>query len=209
MPSVENKQHKGLKRTLVIVITTVVAVCLVLVAYFIPKGSTENISKPPGISRVVFSEHDDITYATPVRLKIPSISVDTTIEQVGLTPDGAMGVPSSQNTVAWYKPGKHPGEKGSAVISGHFGTWDDGEQSVFDDLHTVQKGDKIYIEDDAGGVTTFVVRETRNYDKDADTSDVFKSNDGKSHLNLITCAGDWNYSQKSYTDRLVVFTDKE
>jgi hypothetical protein len=37
---------------------------------------------------------------------------------------------------------------------------------------------------------------------------VFASNDGGAHLNLITCAGEWNKGKKSYSERLVVFADK-
>jgi hypothetical protein len=57
--------------------------------------------------------------------------------------------------------------------------------------------------------TTFVVRESRSFNPNADASDVFNSNDEKSHLNLITCEGSWNKDSKSYSQRLVIFTDKE
>ncbi len=144
----------------------------------------------------------------PVRLKIPSINIDASVEYVGLTPDGAMDVPKERANVAWFDPGTRPGEIGSAVIAGHYG-WKEGKASVFDNLYKLRKGDKIYVEDDKGAVISFVVRESRRYDPDADASDVFSSNDGKSHLNLVTCEGVWDEVSKSYSKRLVVFTDKE
>ena len=144
----------------------------------------------------------------PVRLKIPSIKVDAAIGRVGLTPDGAMDVPKNPDEVAWFEPGKRPGENGSAVIAGHYG-WKNGKAAAFDDLSQLRKGDKAYVEDDKGATISFVVRESRNYDPKADASDVFGSNDGKPHLNLITCEGAWNEAEKSYSNRLVVFTDKE
>jgi hypothetical protein len=54
-----------------------------------------------------------------------------------------------------------------------------------------------------------VVREIKKYDLSADTKDVFVSNDGKSHLNLITCAGIWNPILGTHSKRLVIFADKE
>ncbi len=145
----------------------------------------------------------------PIRLKIPKINVDAAVEYVGLAPDGAMDIPKSPDGVAWFELGPRPGDNGSAVIAGHYGRWKNGEGSVFDDLNKLRKGDSIYVEDGKGVIITFVVRASRRYDQNADASDVFVSNDGKPHLNLITCEGVWNKVSKSYSKRLVVFTDKE
>ena len=144
----------------------------------------------------------------PIRLRIPKIGVDAAFEYVGLTPDGAVGVPSGPASVAWFNLGPRPGEKGSAVIDGHYG-WKNGIPAAFDNLYKLQKGDELYIEDEKGAVTTFVVRELRTYGENEDASGVFGSSDGKAHLNLITCEGVWSAAKKSYSDRLVVFTDKE
>ncbi|MDO8443215.1 MAG: class F sortase [bacterium] len=144
----------------------------------------------------------------PTRLKIPSINVDASVEYVGLTPDGAMDVPKERANVAWFNLGPRPGDNGSAAIAGHYG-WKDGKGSAFDNLYKLRKGDKIYVEDDKGVITTFVVRESRRYNPKMDASNVFSSNDGKPHLNLITCEGVWDKVSKTYSKRLVVFTDKE
>lgn len=142
-----------------------------------------------------------------IRLKIPKIQVDALVESVGLTPEGMMDAPEGPTNAGWYNLGVRPGEEGSSVIDGHSG-WKNNIPAVFDNLHKLQKGDKIYVEDNKGVITTFVVREFRIYDPEADASEVFVSSDGKSHLNLITCAGDWNETTKSSSKRLVVFTDK-
>jgi LPXTG-site transpeptidase (sortase) family protein len=144
----------------------------------------------------------------PVRLVIPEIAVDAAVEDVGLTPQGAMAAPEGPTDVGWFDLGPRPGESGSAVIAGHEG-WKDNTAAAFDDLYKLQKDDKIYIEDGQGAMTTFVVREIRTYDQNGDASDVFSSGDGKAHLNLITCEGTWNAAQKSYSNRLVVFADIE
>ncbi|MDP3988772.1 MAG: class F sortase [bacterium] len=152
-------------------------------------------------------EQKEARVGLPVRLTIPSIKVDAPVEYVGLTPEGAMDVPGERAHTAWFELGKRPGENGSAVIAGHYG-WKN-SKAVFDDLYTLQKGDKIYVEDENGEVISFVVRESRSYDPEADASDVFGSLDGRSHLNLITCEGVWDSVSKTYSNRLVVFADKE
>jgi LPXTG-site transpeptidase (sortase) family protein len=144
----------------------------------------------------------------PLRLKIPKINVDATIEYVGLRSNGEMDVPKDTANVAWFNLGPPPGQIGSAVMAGHFGVLENGEGSVFDNLKKLRKGDQIYVEDDKGANITFVVRENRSYDADADASSVFTSSDGKSHLNLVTCQG-WDKVSESYTKRFVVFTNKE
>ncbi len=141
----------------------------------------------------------------PARLKIPSIKVDATIEQVGLTPDGAMDVSKGPDDVAWFSLGPRPGEKGSAVIAGHRG-WKGGRVAVFDNLDKLHKGDKIYVEDNKGKFVSFVVRETHIYDREAYAPEVFGSEDGI-HLNLVTCVGAWDKLNKTSTKRLIVLTD--
>jgi sortase A len=144
----------------------------------------------------------------PVRLRIPKIGVDAALEYVGLTADGEMGVPEGPSNAAWFDAGPRPGEEGTAVIDGHYG-WKDDIPAVFDDLIKLQKGDKIYVEDQGGTTIAFVVRDVRTYAENESTSGVFVSSDGKVHLNLITCEGVWSAASKSYSERLVVFADEE
>lgn len=143
----------------------------------------------------------------PVRIVIPKMGTNAPIELVGLTAEGAMDIPKAPNSTAWFSQGPRPGEVGSAVIAGHFG-WRDGIPAVFDNLHTLQKGDRLYVEDGSGKIRTFVVRELRTYGEYENASDVFASYDGGSHLNLVTCQGVWNKTLRSYSKRLVVFTDR-
>lgn len=143
----------------------------------------------------------------PVRIVIPSIGLDATIEKVALADDGSMDVPKQPFNTAWYELGPRPGEAGSAAIAGHV-DWKNGAKAVFADLHKVKPGDRIELQDDNGEVISFVARESRRFDAAADAIDVFTSNDGKAHLNLITCAGAWDKRTRQYAERLVVFTDK-
>ena len=144
----------------------------------------------------------------PIHLKIPTINVEAAITYVGVKPDGTMDVKSDPDSVYWYEFGPRPGEKGNAVIAGHYG-WIGDKGSVFNNLNKLNKGDKILIIDENGIVITFIVSGSRDYTPEADASAVFKSSDGKSHLNLITCEGVWDNVKKTRSSRLVVFTDKK
>lgn len=177
-----------------------------LFLYFMPRHISESITALPITS---LQNPAQTAYGLPIRLTIPVIQVDSAIEYVGMASDGSMSAPKKQEDVAWYQLGSRPGDIGTAVIAGHFGTWDNGKGSVFDNLDKLQKGDKVTVVDDGGTTITFIVKGRGNFGSNADATDIFRSSDGKSHLNLITCEGVWNTSSQSYPSRLVIFADKE
>jgi len=142
-----------------------------------------------------------------MHLQIPALALDAVVEQVGLTANGAMDTPNNPADTAWFDMGIYPGQVGSAVIDGHL-DWVNGETAVFAHLDSIRPGDVITIED-AQGSTAFVVRGLQTYAQYDSTAGIFSSSDGKAHLNLITCEGVWSDVSQSYSDRLVVFADKE
>lgn len=180
--------------------------------YVLPTPS-RNEPKSPAVGAVTPHKQEsvkqpEVSYGLPVRLKIPKINIDATIEHMSLTPKGDMQEPAKLQNVGWYKFGSHPGNKGSAVIAGHYGL-NSKDASIFNKLHTLSRDDAVYVEDEKGATATFIVRELKTYDKNAAAPEVFSSSDEKAHLNLITCAGTWQKAQQTYSDRLVVFTDNK
>jgi len=123
-----------------------------------------------------------------------------------VTPDGRMDVPAGSVNVAWFALGPRPGQIGSAVIGGHFGILN-GIPFVFYNLDKIKVGDKIYVLNDKGETLAFITRSISSFDRNADATTVFTSNDHLAHLNLITCEGTWNLVNDTYPKRLVVFTD--
>jgi LPXTG-site transpeptidase (sortase) family protein len=158
------------------------------------------------IQNIALSEQASL--GLPIRLKIPKINLDAIIESAGFTADGAVDVPKGPANVSWFNLGSRPGENGSSVIVGHYGIWKNGQGSVFNNLYQLRQGDQLFVEDDKGAIIAFVVRESRRYNPDENAPEVFNSSDGKPHLNLITCDGAWDEISKTYSQRLVVFTDK-
>ena len=199
----------AMKQTLFTIVVSELVVFSALLFYFIPKNldlitARKVQGSEPLIANVTISNKQVVVNnELSSHLKIPTIGVNAIIENVGLTPDGAMDIPKSQEEVGWFEPGARPGDIGSAVIAGHYGA----KTSVFNNLHRLLKGDIIFVEDDKVKVISFVVRESRSYNLNADASIVFGSDDGKPHLNLITCEGIWDKATKTYSDRLVVFAD--
>jgi LPXTG-site transpeptidase (sortase) family protein len=199
-----SRQHRRralLFIALILLVPTAVAVLLLSPARIGRSGSQPLETTPPTVST------QKMHIGFPLRLKISIINVDAVIAYAGLTPDGAMEIKKDPTEVAWYDRGPRPGENGSAVIAGHYGFLN-GKGSVFNDLHTLIKGDVISVVDDRNNTYSFIVRESRTYNPAADASGVFNSNDGKAHLNLITCEGTWNNAQATYSDRRVVFTER-
>ncbi len=198
------------KLLIIVVAELVIALALALFSYFSAGNSTKkNFTAPveiaviPPIHQPVSLPASEPTFGLPVRLKIPAINVDAVVEAVGLTSAGAMDTPKNPDGVGWFDLDSRPGNTGSAVIAGHYGIWKNGQETVFNNLNKLRPGDKITVLDNAGTAISFVMRQSRNFDPNADASSVFVSGDAKSHLNLITCEGIWNDKTKSCSERLV------
>ena len=195
-----------LQRPLLTTTTAVFAILLLLfsmfsfhTAFFAKSSQLKAIE--PEVKKI---EDQAVHFGLPTRLKIPAINVDSSVQKVSVNSDGEMGVPSNITDVGWYSLGTRPGVIGSAVISGH-SDGEQGEVGVFSNLDKLNSGDRIYVENDQGVTLTFVVRESRSYNPGF-ADEVFNQG-GYAHLNLITCDGFWNNSARSYSKRLVVFTD--
>ena len=144
-----------------------------------------------------------VVYSFPSRLIIPKLDVDTNIVQMCITATGNMEAPVTNKATGWYKYGARPGNVGSAVIDGHLGL---SNEAIFGKLDQLAIGDTISVIDDQGSTILFIVKRIATYERDSDATEIFTSQAG-SHLNLITCNGDWESHQATYSKRLVVFSD--
>jgi len=152
-------------------------------------------------SKLIKDEREGIV---PDRIRIPAIEVDAKIQRTPLLDNGQMGVPDVGDEPGWYEQGYLPGEPGNAVIAGHV-DWTDGP-AVFYDLNKLKPGDEVHVESSDGKNLTFVVQRMETYPMDdSPVRSIFGFSNG-SHLNLITCTGDWNKEGRFYEDRLVVYT---
>jgi hypothetical protein len=148
-----------------------------------------------------------IVVGLPVKLKIPKIKVDASIEYVSLAADGAMDTPKNYNNTAWYQLGPRPGEPGNAAIAGHVDSKTG--KAVFWDLPKLQPGDEVFVTGDDGVERKFIVKSVESYKReDAPLDKIFGPSTGR-ELNLITCDVDsgFNRTTSSYGGNVVVYTE--
>jgi LPXTG-site transpeptidase (sortase) family protein len=139
-----------------------------------------------------------------MKLEIPSISVDSNVEQVGVDQSGNMDVPKQLGDVAWYSPGVVPGQPGDAVIAGHKDS-DTGAPAVFWSLTSVKQGDELDVVAQDGSKLKFNVTQIQSVAYNADTSQLgLFTTGGPARLTLITCTGQVNAQRTAYLQRLVV-----
>lgn len=139
------------------------------------------------------------------KLVIPSIGINAPVKLEGLE-NGKMAVPNNLKQVGLYEFGAMPGEMGSAVMAAHVDNGA-GTPGIFYNLKKLEAGDKIFYYDKNGREVIFSVKKKKIYDQNEDsTGEIFSRDDSRS-LNLITCYGKWIPSEKTYSERLVVFTE--
>lgn len=142
----------------------------------------------------------------PVAIDVPSIGVQSVLQQVGLTPEHTMQVPTGPhyNDAAWYKHSSTPGAPGPAVIVGHVDSAVAGP-SVFFELANLRPGDEVMVTRADGVVAVFRVDEVARYPKDDFPTELVYGASDRALLRLITCGGVFDRAAGHYRDNVVVF----
>ncbi|WEK59877.1 MAG: class F sortase [Candidatus Microbacterium colombiense] len=147
----------------------------------------------------------DVAQSEPLRVQIPAIDVDTTLEHLTLDPDGRLAAPVDFDRAGWYAEGVAPGDVGPSIIAGHVDS--PSAPAVFAEIDALVAGDDILVTMADGSVLTFVVSGTAQSAKaDFPTASVY-SNVPTPELRLITCGGVFDSSTGHYLDNLIVFAD--
>lgn len=139
----------------------------------------------------------------PDRLVVPELGIDAPVVDIGVV-DGTLLPPSDPQTLGWWSDGAAPGAlRGGALITGH--TVHSGG-GAFDDLETLEAGDRVRVRT-AEGTISYVVRGVTIYRKATlarDAERVF-SQTVPGRLVLITCE-DWNGT--GYDSNAIVFAER-
>jgi sortase (surface protein transpeptidase) len=163
-----------------------------------PSVPRDRSIKPPALATVTPKRLE----AQVWRLVIPTIGVDAPIEPVGLDAQNAVAAPRSLDTVGWFSRGSAPGEPGDAVIDGHYGL--PLTPAVFRNLDKLRPGDTLQVIWPDGRRLQFRIETAVFLAANlAAPPDVF-SRSGPARLSLITCGGQWEQSQRTYNERLIV-----
>lgn len=143
--------------------------------------------------------------AEPVGLTIPAIGVETAdLAPLDIDSTGVLEAPQDTNTVGWYEAGPWPGQAGPAVMGAHVDSANG--PAVFFRLRELSPGDEVVIARGDGTEAVFSVYGVKRYDKDAfPTRRVYGSTGNRAELRLITCDGEFERNNRSYTGNVVVY----
>jgi sortase (surface protein transpeptidase) len=160
-----------------------------------PTRSTEVINFPVGSWR-------RLPPSPPVRIEIPAIGVSSSLVRLGLNPDRTMEVPGDFQVAGWFTGAPQPGQLGPAVIAGHVDSRTG--PAVFYRLRDLRPGDQIRVVRADRRVVRFKVDSLASYPKQSLPPDAVYGATTTPALRLITCAGSFDRSSRSYRDNLVV-----
>ena len=160
-----------------------------------PTRSTEVINFPVGSWR-------RLPLSPPVRVEIPAIGVSSSLVRLGLNPDRTMEVPGDFQVAGWFTGAPQPGQLGPAVIAGHVDSRTG--PAVFYRLRDLRPGDQIRVVRADRRVVRFKVDSLASYPKQSLPPDAVYGATTTPALRLITCAGSFDRSSRSYRDNLVV-----
>ncbi|MEU2671120.1 class F sortase [Streptomyces sp. NPDC007164] len=168
---------------------------------------TAAVGTPAQAGSTGAGKSDDAPATAPVRIRIPSLGIDSELMRLGLNQDGTVEVPPAEKgmTAGWYTGGAAPGERGAAVVIGHndtrFG------KAVFHDLKKITAGADIAVHNDRGAELHFRVTATETVSKKAFPTEKVYGSTGARTLRLITCDGTFD-AQGHPVDNLIVYANR-
>ncbi|MFE5633029.1 class F sortase [Streptomyces sp. NPDC056543] len=145
----------------------------------------------------------------PVRVRVPAAGVDTgptgPVLRLGLQKDGTVEVPSEADAerIGWYDKGVTPGERGPAVLIGHFDTARG--PAVLKNVARVRVGDEITVARADGTEAVFRVRELEQVGKKAFPTRKVYGDTKRPELRLITCGGELVDGHRP--DNIILYAD--
>jgi LPXTG-site transpeptidase (sortase) family protein len=140
--------------------------------------------------------------AVPVRLRIPSQRINTSLQRLGQEADGTIAAPTEWQVAGWYDEGPRPGQKGPAVIVGHIDSHSG--PAVFFRLPELKRGDAVYVDREDGTTVRFRVTGRRQVAKARFPAKAVYSPTLRASLLLITCGGSFDKSVGHYRDNIIV-----
>lgn len=162
--------------------------------------AVERPARPTGLGA---PQLEPVVPSPPVRVVIPAIGVDSTLENLALDGAGKLAAPEDYRSAGWFAAGTEPGQPGPAVIAGHVDSTDG--PAVFARLDELGADDEIQVVRQDGSTVSFVVAGTETYPKDEfPTASVYGPVPGP-ELRLVTCDGLFDRSVGHYVDNLVVY----
>jgi hypothetical protein len=147
------------------------------------------------------SARDYAAVAVPVRLRIPSIGVRTSLERLGRAADGTVQVPRRWERAGWYTGGFRPGQPGPAVVLGHVDSKTG--PAVFFRLRALRPGALVLVDRADSTTVRFRVTRVEQYRKTRFPSDLVYFPTLEPSLRLVTCGGSFDTASGHYRDNVI------
>lgn len=198
----------GLAMTAGLLVGTVAAAVLIVVAVTLAVGrpgttplgtTTEPIAQPPD----AVAERATEQAADPVRIRIPSIGVDASVDPLLVDENGVLPPPDTYEGTGWWQEGPEPGEVGPAVIAGHVDSFEG--PAVFYRLDQLDDGDEIFVDRADGTTVAFEAQRTERHDKNDFPTGAVYGDTPDAQLRLITCGGEFDQDGRRYLDNVIVY----
>jgi LPXTG-site transpeptidase (sortase) family protein len=170
-----------------------------------PAATTAPASTTPPPASTALAPDYDKQMPNPVRLLVPAIAVSAPVIPLGLNPDKTIQVPKSFSQAGWFTEGPEPGERGAAVIVGHFDA--KSGPGVFYRLRALRRGDIVTVALRGGSKVRFAVTRTLAVRKTRFPTNLVYQRTPRPTLRLVTCDGAFDSSTGHYVDNYIVFAD--
>ncbi len=144
----------------------------------------------------------------PRILKIDALGINARIRPMKVNSLGAVQAPVNIYDSGWYTSSSKPGGYGAMFIDGHASGAT--RQGLFAYLDTLKEGNTVSVETGDGQQFNYKVVHVETVSKDGvDMNKALQAYGGaKEGLNLMTCTGTWVNSQKTLTNRVIVYTER-
>ena len=142
----------------------------------------------------------------PKRISIQSIGIKARVLRMGTDANNKIQSPRSSYDTGWYEGSNKPDENGAVFINGHVSG--PTKAGIFYNLKKLNNGDIINIEKGDGTVISYKVVNKETVDvNNVDMQKALRSADvDKQGLNLMTCSGDYSAKDKTFNERLIVYS---
>jgi len=170
------------------------------------RGALTSAPSMPAPSRAIPRTPAAVSIAAgqPAVLHLPALHVTAAVDPVN-SAHGILQVPDDISRVGWWRHSVPPGSPtGSTVIDGHIDSAAAGAGALFH-LAELNPGEPITISTATGAVITYRVQARRVYPKAQGLPADLFAQTGPARLVIISCGGNFDASNRSYDDNIVIF----
>jgi sortase (surface protein transpeptidase) len=139
----------------------------------------------------------------PVRVRIPSLGVNSPLERLGRSNGGTVEVPVHWGRAGWYRNGPRPGEHGAAVILGHVDS--PTGPAVFAGLAGLRAGARVLVTRADGSSVAFRVTRVEQRRRSRFPVKAVYWPTLRPELRLVTCGGQYDRARGGYQSNVIVF----